>query len=159
MNSLKLISKDCNFKAVTAATEKEMIRDSSFNGLHYQYIRQLENTTLELEDAVVKARALESAQKNADSYVNTCSILNAAVSKVTENDEEAECYALESRGSKKCFFCGNKRHRSKCPTKDAICDNCGGKGSFRRYACHQKHLPLCLLVTVLFLLYILLLLL
>ena len=42
-----------------------MIRDSFINGLLSQYIRQrlLENTTLQLDEAVVKAHTLESAQK------------------------------------------------------------------------------------------------
>ena len=52
VNSLKLISKDCNFKPVSAAVyQNEMIRDSFINGLQFQYIRQrlLENAALDLQ--------------------------------------------------------------------------------------------------------------
>ena len=69
LNVLKGLSKDCNFKAVSAETyQKEMIRDAFINGLLSQHIRQrlLENTILDLDAAYRQARSLKSAQRNSD---------------------------------------------------------------------------------------------
>ena len=94
LNKLKLLSKDCEFQAVTADVyQKEMIRDSFINGLQFPYIRQrlLENTTLNLDDAFSQARSLESAQKNAESYnINPNGTVNAVAkySNLSDNDED-----------------------------------------------------------------------
>ena len=66
LNVLKLLSKDCNFKDVSAENYRtEMIRDAFINRLLSQHIRQrlLENTTLDLDAAYRQARSLESAKK------------------------------------------------------------------------------------------------
>ena len=65
--ALKMMSKECNFKAVTATQHcEEYIRDSFINGLQSPMIRQrlLENKTLDLTTMFDQARALDSAQRN-----------------------------------------------------------------------------------------------
>ena len=62
--ALKLLSKECNFKAVTANQHcEEYIRDSFISGLQSPMIRQrlLENKTLDLTTMFDQARALDSA--------------------------------------------------------------------------------------------------
>ena len=68
---LKRLSKDCNFKSVSAEKNREdFIRGSFINGLQSKGIRQrlLENKILDLKTAFDQARALEMAQKNSESY-------------------------------------------------------------------------------------------
>ena len=65
--ALKVLSKECNFKAVTANQHcEESIRDAFISGLLSPSIRQrlLENKTLDLATMFDQARALDSAQKN-----------------------------------------------------------------------------------------------
>jgi len=140
VQSLKSLSKDCEFKSVTAEQNcRDCIRDAFINGLLSAEIRQrlLENNSLELQDAVNKSLALETAQKNAQFY-------NTSVSSYTPNDvvnampkENMEKQSTRSSEQSttaavglhsKCFFCGNVRHpRSICPAKDVICHQCGIK--------------------------------
>lgn len=64
IQSLKLLSKECSFKAVNAEQyENDFIRDSFIAGLTSTIIRQrlLENMSLTLDEAHNQARALESA--------------------------------------------------------------------------------------------------
>jgi len=71
LNILKLLAKECTFKAVTATEyQEEMIRDAFINGLQSQCIRQrlLENITLDLEAAYTQARSLEIAEKSSHTY-------------------------------------------------------------------------------------------
>ena len=65
--ALKILSKDCNFQAVTAAKYcEESIRDAFISGLQSPGTRQclLENKTLDLTTMFDQARALDSAQRN-----------------------------------------------------------------------------------------------
>ena len=65
--ALKTLSKDCNFKNVTAAQYcEESIRDAFISGLQSSLIRQrlLENKTLDLKTMFDQARSLESAMKS-----------------------------------------------------------------------------------------------
>lgn len=71
--ALQKLSKDCNFKAVSADVyRKEMVRDSFIRGLNSSYIRQrlLENKTLSKEEAYIQALSLHDAQKNSNLYSN-----------------------------------------------------------------------------------------
>jgi len=71
LQTLRKLSKDCNFRAVTAEQYKqEMIRDAFINGLLSHAIRQrlLENRELELATAFEQARTLDLAQKNSEAY-------------------------------------------------------------------------------------------
>jgi len=67
LQALKILSKDCNFKDVTAARhQEEAIRDAFISGLQSSIIRQRlpENRTLDLATMFDQARALDAAQKN-----------------------------------------------------------------------------------------------
>ena len=71
LQSLKILSRDCNFRNVEAAVYRdEYIRDSFISGLISNTIRQrlLENTSSELQVIFNQARALEMVQKNSESY-------------------------------------------------------------------------------------------
>ncbi|XP_042210340.1 uncharacterized protein LOC121858194 [Homarus americanus] len=72
LQELRRVSKDCNFKVVTAtANRDEYIRDAFINGLLSSMIRQrlLESKTLDLATAFDQARALDLAQINSESYL------------------------------------------------------------------------------------------
>ena len=67
--ALKTLSKECNFKAVSATQYcEESIRDSFISGLLSQSIRQrlLDNKKLDLSTMFDQARALDSAQRNSE---------------------------------------------------------------------------------------------
>lgn len=137
--ALKILSKECNFKAVTAAQHcEEYIRDAFISGLQSPAIRQrlLENKTLDLATMYDQARALDSAQKNSESYGGAPSsrLLSAAHENTTIiGDVETESDIVASAAKAKCFFCGLLRHpRSKCPARDAVCHKCQKKGHFSK---------------------------
>ena len=68
---LRKLSKDCNFKAVSAEVNcNDSIRDSFINGIQSTLIRQrlLENKTLNLDEAYNQAYTLDLAQRNAEVY-------------------------------------------------------------------------------------------
>ena len=129
LNALKLLAKDCQFKAVTAQVFKqEMIRDAFINGILSQHIRQrlLESNELTLDSVFTQARSLELAQKSSDQY-NTTSMLNAT----SIDDKPSDLNAITSKRA--CFFCGGPRHnRQLCPAKDAVCHNCEKPGHFAK---------------------------
>ena len=82
LQSLRELSKDCNFKPVSAEVfRNESIRDAFINGLESNLIRQrlLENKTPDLQAAFNQARSLDLAQKNADSYSHQNSGIAAAI--------------------------------------------------------------------------------
>ncbi|XP_069181623.1 uncharacterized protein [Procambarus clarkii] len=69
---LKLLAKDCQSKAVTAAEACDnYVRDAFINGLGSASIRQrlLENKTLDLHSVFDQTHTLETAQKLSASYV------------------------------------------------------------------------------------------
>ena len=71
LHVLKKLSKDCDFKNVSAAQYRdEYVRDSFISGLVSATIRQrlLENKTLDLQTMADQARALESAQISMRSF-------------------------------------------------------------------------------------------
>ena len=71
LQQLKALSKDCTFAQVTAAVHAdEAIRDTYIAGLKSNYIRTrlLESADLDLNNAHETARALEIAQKNAETF-------------------------------------------------------------------------------------------
>ena len=131
IQNLKLLSKDCHFKAVTAdLNEKEFIRDAFIAGISSATIRQrlLENLTLSLDDAHRQARALESAQIQSESFTQPSYIAAVNKSKISTTDMYSECY-----------FCGNPRHpRRFCPAANTTCLKCGKRGHFAKVC---KSLP------------------
>ena len=142
LQSLQQLSRDCNFKAVSAEQARdELIRDAFINGLSSVHIRQrlLENKTLDLRTAVDQARALESAQRHSESYHHPSYPVNASTSVPTglptQCDDEQPTAAATGRppGTQLCFFCGMARHpRFKCPARAAKCGSCGKTGHFAK---------------------------
>ncbi|KAK3878332.1 hypothetical protein Pcinc_016916 [Petrolisthes cinctipes] len=141
--TLNVLSKDCNFKAVTAIQHcEEFIRDAFISGLQSPLIRQrlLENKTLDLATMFDQARALESAQKDSESYSGNSAVYPRLLSAAQENDDcELKCEMkpesppVVSAASAKCYFCGQSRHpRSKCPARTAVCHKCQKMGHFSK---------------------------
>ncbi|XP_050519159.1 uncharacterized protein LOC126893226 [Diabrotica virgifera virgifera] len=128
---LKVLSKECNFLAVSADQNKEdYIRDSFISGILSNDIRQrlLENNSITLKDAILKAQSLESASKHSEAYITPVQIINAISSETTEQTN----YTSAAVKSWKCYFCGaTERHpRSLCPARDKICKRCSKVGHF-----------------------------
>jgi len=91
LQALKTLSKDCNFRQVTAAEYRdEAIRDAFISVLVSSNIRQrlLENKTLDLQAAFDQAKALDIAQKNSESYNLPFMPTAAAVGKPSEDNAQ-----------------------------------------------------------------------
>ncbi|XP_072384754.1 uncharacterized protein [Diabrotica undecimpunctata] len=130
---LKVLSKDCNFLAVSADQNREdYIKDSFINGILSNDIRQrlLENNTITLQDAIVKAQSLESVSKHSEAYTTPVQIINAISSETREHTN----YTSAAVKSWKCYFCGStERHpRSLCPARDKVCKKCSKVGHFSK---------------------------
>lgn len=127
LQALKLLSKECNFKQVTAEqNESDFIRDAFISGLSSSMVRQrlLENSTLTLDDAFKQARALEMAQIHSDDYQK--SSISTFVNAVPNNNQRTHIQEL-------CYFCGNKKHaRQNCPAAGITCLKCGKRGHFAK---------------------------
>ena len=161
--SLKKLSKNCNFKAVSAdGYRSELVRDSFISGLSSAYIRQrlLENATLTQDEAYKNALSLDQAQKNSSAYNNSGSGVSAnmaaahvgidsgAAPKVESQpeDDSSEEHSLAAAANvnrknfekKNCGYCGNRAHsRHMCPARDAECHHCGMVGHFSK-VCLKK---------------------
>jgi hypothetical protein len=136
---LKQMSKDCNFKRVSAELyESEDIRDASIRGLRCPRIRRrlLENAAVNLEAAFDQARTSEFAELHSASYPSLLDpTTTAAMGKHEEEVDENLSLTTAAASSKmeKCFFCGSHRHpRILCPAKEAICSLCIKKGHYQR---------------------------
>ena len=138
LDEFLLLSKDCNFKAVSAENyQKEMIRDAFIKGLLSQHIRQrlIENTTLDLDAAYKQAGSLESAQRNLDVYSTQGTYSLNTVASPPDVDTPAVNAVNKSR---KCYFCGNNIHnRQNCPAHDFTRNKSGKTGHFAK-VCHSK---------------------
>lgn len=148
VESLKCLSRDCNFKAVSADLNRsEYIRDAFIDGLLASHIRQrlLENYTLTLDEAVSQARALELAQHQSMQYQS------GSVNSITPNSKddkdsdkhESRSFSPEevvvSAVNQQCFFCGYRKHsRVVCPAKEATCRSCGIKGHYQKVCRKNK---------------------
>ena len=143
VQSLRLLSRDCNFKPVTGEEYRnEAIRDAFITGLYSNDIRQrlLEKETLTLKEAIEQARSLELAQTNSERYDDknpgySASSSHGSTSASTADNKLNQTVASSSSASVKqvCFFCGNTRHpRFKCPARNATCNNCGKHGHFSK---------------------------
>ena len=167
IRNLRLLAKNCSFKAVTAAENQDLhVRNAFISGLRTPYIRQrlLENKNLTLETAVSTARSLEDAQKNSDTYGShpqTCSAVEPAPfsnrSKPSEGPENLVAasrpyYRQQSSSNNrtsnpmhsnalKCYFCGYDMHpRKRCPARDSTCDKCQRRGHFAK-VCRANYAP------------------
>lgn len=141
IESLKKLAINCNFESVTAEQHKnQFIRDAFIAGLSSPDIRQrlLENTDLSLNDALNKARTLETAENNAKSYNIQNMSLNA--SQTSEPSVETSAATAPSKPRQKyCWFCGGNIHqRIKCPAFRSNCDRCGKRGHFGKVCRSSK---------------------
>ena len=71
LQKLKTVSKDCEFKEVTALVyQEESVRDAFISELRSPAISQrpLEQSNLNLDEAYKTARSLNAAQKNSQQY-------------------------------------------------------------------------------------------
>ena len=145
LQELKRLSKDCNFKRVSAEQySEEMVRDSFINGLSSPIIRQrlLENSELNLKSAFDQAYSLDLAQRNAEAYVPAIPMAAAmdypAREKCTEEDLFGDSSLASTSAPKRCYFCGDSIHsRKNCPARNSICHNCGKKGHYAK-VCKSK---------------------
>ena len=136
LHSLHVLSKDCNFKAVDAATYRdEAIRDSFITGIQSNHIRQrqLEKTTLDLKTMVSEARALDIAQKSSETY----SLPSAAfVSSITPDqswDNSDVSANINSKSNRTYWNCGNKRYN-----RSVECHKCNKICHFAKYCRSMK---------------------
>ena len=145
LQALKILSKECKFKPVTATEYcEEYIRDAFISGIHSNQIcqRLLENKTLDLKTMFDQARALDSAMRSSESYSAPQPVTTAATASeiVHQNqvDSQVDSTQLDSTlaaADPKCFFCGHSKHpRSKCPSKDAICNKCQKRDTLLKFA-------------------------
>ena len=148
LQALKILSKECNFKPVTATEYcEEYIRDAFISGILSNQIRQrlLENKTLDLKTMFDQARALDSAMRSSESYSAPQPVTTAATASeiVHQNQVDSQVDSTHSdsilaAANPKCFFCGNSKHpRSKCPARDVICNKCQKRGHFAK-VCRGK---------------------
>ena len=82
LQSLKTLSKDCNYQAGTSILyHEESIRDAFITGLTLEFIcqRLLENRTLDLKTMFDQARSQESAVRSSESYSAPLPPINAAI--------------------------------------------------------------------------------
>lgn len=147
--ALKLLSRECNFQAVSAETHKEeAIRDAFITGLQAPVIRQrlLENQSLTLDEAVKQARSLDLAQRNAEMYtspgVGSNFAAAASTPEVAQAQPSTNCspprvdskvteIATAAATGSSCSFCGRSNHaRFKCPARNSFCHKCSKKGHF-----------------------------
>ena len=73
IQNLQRLSKDCNFKEVTAEEHRRgYVRDAFISGIRSREIRQklLENTDLSMDDVFLQARTLHTAHTNAAQYAS-----------------------------------------------------------------------------------------
>ncbi|XP_063888888.1 uncharacterized protein LOC135115803 [Scylla paramamosain] len=132
LRELHKLSKDCNFKAVTAEQyREELVHDAFINGIASAFIRQhlLENKSLNLEAAYSQARTLDLAQRNADAYTSSLPVHHAAAlvpgqqELPSDDQQQQSTKEVEERrppvdltvaaahvSKKKCNFCGNAFH-------------------------------------------------
>ena len=155
--ALNRLASDCSFKDVTAKLyREESVRDSFIRGLRSPAIRArlLENSSLDLYDAIRQARSLEQAQLRSESYLSSLDnpTMSAAAAvginssaKHIEYAEAGETGVQTAAVAKprpnysrksNCFNCGGPRHpndnRQLCPAKEVVCRNCGKIGHYAK---------------------------
>ncbi|XP_042236977.1 uncharacterized protein LOC121876105 [Homarus americanus] len=145
LQELRHLSKDCNFKAVSAeANRDEYNRDAFINGLLSPMIRQrlLENKTLDLATAFDQARVLDLAQRNSESYLRSQAPMNAAAVTSPEKIDSDDSPLSAATQQPNCYFCGGARHNlPQCPERDSTCHKCNKKGHFAKVCRSSRYSP------------------
>ena len=140
--TLNKLSKDCNFKAVTAAQYKlEMIRDAFINGLSSNDTRRrlLEEKDLTFDKAFELAVTYSDARTDAQHFesrvVQPSEPVNAINADILNNPHDYsnnndEVVASSTNVSSKCYFCGSaaKHVRRTCRARGDNCNSCGKRG-------------------------------
>ena len=162
MQVLKGLSKACQFKLPNTAQEyeDEYVRDSFISGLSSPSIRQrlLEEKDLTLDQAYQKARSMEIAQLQSQSYQGRSSQINVNaidhLSNYTSSETsssgkmsrpvspelpDGHINAVSKRSGHRshdtgsCDFCGNSKHsRAVCPARNVVCHKCNKPGHFAK---------------------------
>ncbi|XP_055877138.1 uncharacterized protein LOC129924677 [Biomphalaria glabrata] len=153
MQKLIILSKDCNFKAVTAEQHREeAIRDSFINGLVSNSIRKrlLEKTVLSLKDAFEEASLLEHAYQRSLQYESSQPETNCAATTLTNSSASPlpNVTIPQNALDCNCYFCGRAKHRrSQCPASEATCNQCFKKVHFQR-VCKSRSSTVSAIATV-----------
>ena len=89
---------------------------------------------LTINTAFEKARALDVAQKNSDSYASTKASASITASDNISEIPSTHSVSAVSNRAFTCFFCGSQvRHdRKKCPARDAVCYKCQKVGHYAK---------------------------
>ena len=118
VQKLVLLSKDCNFIAVSVEkAKKDAIRDAFISGLSSNIIRQrlIENKMLDLDDAIDQAKSIDRAVKNSELYqskpIFTAAIQSEeSISNSTEIDDGSNSNVAIIKFKHKCYYCGFNKH-------------------------------------------------
>ena len=141
---LRQLAKDCNYQQVSAKDHQDQsIRDSFISGLKSPSIRQrILEESVTLQQAWEKARSMETAQKNAESYhltAYTASTTSKDSYQSPKQPETVEKYEYTTNitavSTVKCWNCGRPRHQSRqqCPAREATCFKCNRTGHYAKY--------------------------
>ena len=126
IKELTLLTKNCNFRKVSALEyEEEIVRDTFISGITSNVIRQrlLEKQDLRLSEAIQIALTIEEANNNTLLYQPLKEpVINAIETKDSENDQQIAA-AKKINNRKLCYFCGKNfdHNRNNCPARNATC--------------------------------------
>ena len=148
IQNLHRLSKQCNFKEVTAEQHRQgYVRDAFISGIRSREIRQklLENEELTMEQVFSQARTLHVAHTNAAQYsaptnFTSCATSNTFVSNGLElsgstvHDSGLENVSAATNVENPCPWCGYSRHqrRQQCPAWKHKCKLCGKQNHWER---------------------------
>ena len=154
LSVLKQLAKPCQYKQVSAQLNQEhAIRDTFITGLKNNSIRQRileEIGTLTLKQISDKARAMETAQKNAESYLSpayaaaACEVTTKEPEVIYQPPYESKSPMLAAAPIRQtCWNCGQEKHQSRddCPAKDALCYRCGRVGHYAKLCRSTSNYP------------------
>ena len=148
------------------------VRDAFISGISVPYIRQrlLEHVgDLSLDAALATARSLEQAQAQSSTYETQVAAAmpspdsneslaamrgnnknnNSSNKNTFKNNTNNGSDGYKNRNDRevsnneKCYFCGDARHpRSDCKARNAVCNNCGKTGHWKKVCKSGPSLPL-----------------
>ena len=142
---LRLLSKDCDLKAVTAEEYRnELVRDAFINGIlsHSTHQRLFETNRLTVNQAFDKACSFRTVQRHSEAYFNpvdTAVVVSLSTKTKSICNQANVKFVLNSTISLNiCAFYGFLFHnRKQCLAKEVTCYTCGKKGYFIK-VCRSK---------------------